>query len=144
MLLFLRGLGFLYKKLQTKNSIITQQKEALNTANKTKDYLFSVVSHDLHSSINTIKRLLQVIKGNVLNNNVSEIEETTNNAILVTESTSHLLNNVLHLSLEQSDQMLFNLQKKIALRPTVEHVLYDYKILVQANNAVITSEIKMP
>lgn len=141
LLIFLGGLGFFYKKLQSQNKFITKQKEALNTANKTKDYLFSVVSHDLRSPINTIKNQHVELKEHIANNNLPAIQEVNNKAIAVTESTSHLLNNVLHWSLEQSNQLLFNPQE-IALRPTIEHVLYDYRMLVEANNITIESDLE--
>ncbi len=141
LLIFLGGLGFFYKKLQSQNKLITKQKEALNTANKTKDYLFSVVSHDLRSPINTIKNQHVELKEHIANNNLPAIQEVNNKAIAVTESTSHLLNNVLHWSLEQSNQLLFNPQE-IALRPTIEHVLYDYRMLVEANNIIIDADLE--
>jgi len=141
LLLIVIGLGFFYKKLQNQNKIITNQKAALNTANKTKDYLFSVVSHDLRSPMNTIKQQHKELKEHISNNNMQAVKEINKKAIVVTESTSHLLNNVLHWSLEQSNQVLFA-AKEIALRPIIEHVLFDYKELVQANDVVIDSELK--
>lgn len=141
LLIFLGGLGFFYKKLQSQNKFITKQKEALNAANKTKDYLFSVVSHDLRSPINTIKYQHEQLKEHIAANDLTAIAATNDKAIVVTESTSHLLNNVLHWSLEQSNQLLFSPQE-IALRPTVEHVLFDYKNLVQANNITIDSALE--
>lgn len=103
--------------------------------------MFSVVSHDLRSPINTIKRQHKALKEHIANNNIAKISATNDKAIAVTESTNHLLNNVLHWSLEQSQQMLFTAQE-IALRPTLEHVLFDYEELVQANNVSITSELE--
>lgn len=141
LLVFIGGLGFFYRKLQSQNKFITKQKEALNTANKTKDYLFSVVSHDLRSPINTIRNQHKALKEHIVNNNLEALTATNNKAIAVTESTSHLLNNVLHWSLEQSNQLLFSPQE-IALRPTVEHVLYDYGMLVEVNDIVINSELE--
>ncbi len=140
LLVFLGGLAFFYKKLQGKNKLITEQKEALNTANKTKDYLFSVVSHDLRSPINTIKRQHQKLAKHIANNDLQAIKETTNSAIAVTESTSHLLNNVLHWSLEQSNMLNFS-QEEHALKPIIEHVLFDYENLAEAKEVAITTNL---
>ncbi|CAL2086134.1 conserved hypothetical protein [Tenacibaculum sp. 190524A05c] len=136
LLVFLGFLAFFYKKLQKKNSLITQQKEDLAIANKTKNYLFSVVSHDLRSPMNTIKHQHLQLKKHIENNNLEGIKEANNSAITVTESTSHLLNNVLHWSLEQNNQMVFE-QKEYPFKPIVEHVLYDYENLIEANDVEI-------
>ena len=136
LLVFLGFLAFFYKKLQKKNSLITQQKEDLAIANKTKNYLFSVVSHDLRSPMNTIKHQHLQLKKHIESNNLDGIKEANNSAITVTESTSHLLNNVLHWSLEQNNQMVFE-QKEYPFKPIVEHVLYDYENLIEANDVEI-------
>ncbi|WP_408039629.1 tetratricopeptide repeat-containing sensor histidine kinase [Tenacibaculum amylolyticum] len=138
LLVFIGLLGFFYKKLQKKNALITQQKEDLAIANKTKNYLFSVVSHDLRSPMNTIKHQHQQLKKHIANHNIKGIEEANNTAITVTESTSHLLNNVLHWSLEQSNQMVFS-QKEYPLQPIIKHVLHGYENLVEANDVSITT-----
>ncbi len=138
LLVFLGLLGFFYKKLKNQNALITQQKEALNSANKTKNYLFSVVSHDLRSPMNTIKYQHEQLKKHIASNNLVGIKEANNTAITVTESTSHLLNNVLHWSLEQSNQMVFS-KKEQPLKPIVEHVLVDYENLIEANDIEITT-----
>ncbi|CAM1353923.1 ATP-binding protein [Tenacibaculum halocynthiae] len=141
LLLFIGFLGLFYRKLKKKNKLITQQKEDLNVANKTKDYLFSVVSHDLRSPINTIRYQHEELKNHIDNKDLVAIKEATNAAIAVTNSTSHLLNNVLHWSLEQSNQLIFD-QKEYALRPMVQHVLHDYTILVEAKSIRIESDLK--
>jgi len=132
LLLFIGLLGFFYRKLKKKNGLITQQKEDLSIANKTKDYLFSVVSHDLRSPMNTIKFQHEQLKVHIANNNLEGITKANNTAITVTKSTSHLLNNVLHWSLQQSNQMAYS-EKEYALKPIIEHVLYDYENLIEAN-----------
>ncbi|WP_075342234.1 tetratricopeptide repeat-containing sensor histidine kinase [Tenacibaculum agarivorans] len=132
LLLFIGLLGFFYRKLKKKNGLITQQKEDLNIANKTKDYLFSVVSHDLRSPMNTIKFQHEELKKHITNNNLEGIKQANNTAITVTKSTSHLLNNVLHWSLQQSNQMTYS-EKEYALQPIIEQVLYDYENLIEAN-----------
>ncbi|SNR16006.1 tetratricopeptide repeat-containing sensor histidine kinase [Tenacibaculum jejuense] len=138
LLLFIGALGFFYSKLRKQNTLITQQKEDLAIANKTKNYLFSVVSHDLRSPMNTIKYQHEQLKKYIETNNLEGIKEANNTAITVTESTSHLLNNVLHWSLEQSNQMVFA-QKAYPLKPIVEHVLYDYENLIEANAIEIST-----
>lgn len=140
LLVFLGGLAFFYRKLQSKNRLITEQKEALNVANNTKNYLFSVVSHDLRSPINSIKRQHQKLAKHIANNDLPAIKEATKSAIAVTESTSHLLNNVLHWSLEQSNMLNFS-EEEHALQPVIEQVLFDYENLAEAKAISIASNL---
>lgn len=141
LLVFLGGLTFFYRKLKSKNKLINEQKEALNTANKTKDYLFSVVSHDLRSPINSIKRQHQKLAKHIANNDLPAIKEATKSAIAVTESTSHLLNNVLHWSLEQSNMLSFS-EEEHSLQPVIEQVLFDYEDLAEAKDISISSNLE--
>ncbi|CAM1334592.1 ATP-binding protein [Tenacibaculum aestuariivivum] len=141
LLFFLGILAFFYRKLRSSNKLIIEQKEALIIANKTKDYLFSVVSHDLRSPINSIKKQHQKLAKHIANNNFSAIKEATKSAIAVTESTSHLLNNVLHWSLEQSNQLNFTKEEHV-LQHIIEHVLFDYEDLVEAKNISVSSDFE--
>ncbi|WCC44610.1 tetratricopeptide repeat-containing sensor histidine kinase [Tenacibaculum finnmarkense] len=142
LLLFLLGvLGFVYKKLRSKNKLIVAQKEALSVANKTKDYLFSVVSHDLRSPINTIKRQHKKLEKHIENNDLPAISEATKVAISVTQSTSRLLDNVLYWSLDQSNMLSFTPEKN-ALRPIIEHLLFDYENLGSVKDISISSDLE--
>ncbi|MBE7647000.1 tetratricopeptide repeat-containing sensor histidine kinase [Tenacibaculum finnmarkense] len=142
LLLFLLGvLGFVYKKLRSKNKLIVAQKEALSVANKTKDYLFSVVSHDLRSPINTIKRQHKKLEKHIENNDLPAIKQATKVAISVTQSTSRLLDNILYWSLDQSNILSFTPEKN-ALRPIIEHLLFDYENLGSVKDISISSDLE--
>ncbi len=141
LLVFLGILSYIYRELKNKNKFITQQKEELNIANKTKDYLFSVVSHDLRSPINTIKRQHEKLKRQLKNKEYDAVAETTNNAIALTESTSHLLNNVLHWSLEQNNQLSFNTEV-YPLKPLVEQAVYNFEEIAEAKNIELTTKLE--
>ncbi|WBX73926.1 tetratricopeptide repeat-containing sensor histidine kinase [Tenacibaculum pacificus] len=142
LLLFLLGvLGFIYKKLRNNNKLIILQKEALSTANKTKDYLFSVVSHDLRSPINTIKRQHKKLEKHIENKDLPAIKQATQVAISVTQSTSRLLDNVLYWSLDQSNILSF-IPEKNALHPIIEHLLFDYENLLSVKDISILSDLE--
>ncbi|WP_386106580.1 tetratricopeptide repeat-containing sensor histidine kinase [Tenacibaculum geojense] len=140
LLLFIAGLGFFYRKLKKQNAIISKQKEDLNVANKTKDYLFSVVSHDLRSPINTIKRQHLKLQKQLKNKEYDAVFETNNTAIALTESTSHLLNNVLHWSLDQNNQMSFN-KDVYPLKPLIEQSVFDFEHIAEAKNIELTTNL---
>lgn len=139
LLLFIVVLGYFYKKVADKNSLINKQKEALSNANKTKDYLFSVVSHDLRSPINTIRRQHEKLAGHIANEDLLSIKNTTSKVIAVTENTNHLLNNVLNWSLEQGNQFFFN-KKQIPVTPLIQQVVYDYNNIAEAKSITITTQ----
>ncbi|MEX6626510.1 tetratricopeptide repeat-containing sensor histidine kinase [Tenacibaculum salmonis] len=141
LLFLLGGLGFIYKKLRNNNKLIIAQKEALSVANKTKNYLFSVVSHDLRSPINTIKRQHKKLEKHIENNDLPAIIEATQVAISVTQSTSRLLDNVLYWSLDQSNILSF-IPEKNALHPIIEHLLFDYRNLVSVKDISISSDLE--
>jgi signal transduction histidine kinase len=123
-----------------KNKLITEQKEQLDIANTTKDYLFSVVSHDLRSPVNALKRQHQKLLDHIAKKDISEIKKTTDTAITLTESTSHLLNNVLHWSLEQSEQLFFE-PETYPLKPILEHVISDYEYLATTKDIVLNTAL---
>ena len=141
LLVFLAFLGYFYRVLSAKNKVITKQKEALNVANKTKDYLFSVVSHDLRSPINTIKRQHQKLLRQLKNKDYEALGEITSTAIALTESTSHLLNNVLHWSLEQNNQLAFQTEV-YPLKPLVEQAVYNFEHPAEAKNINLSTEFE--
>ncbi|MBG6131218.1 signal transduction histidine kinase [Aquimarina sp. EL_43] len=140
LLLFIGVLGYFYKLLIGKKKLITEQKEQLDIANTTKDYLFSVVSHDLRSPVNALKRQHEKLLDHIAEKDLLGIKKTTNTAITLTESTSHLLNNVLHWSLEQSEQLFFEPQT-YPLKPILEHVINDYEYLATTKNIVLNTSL---
>lgn len=130
----------LYQKLKKKNELITLQKEDLKIANNTKDYLFAVVSHDLRSPMNAIRKQHLILKSCIDSRDLEGIKQANDKAISVTDSTSHLLNNILHWSLEQSNQLLFS-AKEYSLKPLIKHVLHDYLTLIEIKQVKIVTEV---
>lgn len=108
LLIFIGVLIYFYRDVRIKNSIISKKRAQLKSANSTKDYLFSVVSHDLRSPINVLRKQYAQINTAIEKEDLASVKKTTAIAMEVTESTHHLLNNVLHWSLEQSNQLLFH------------------------------------
>ena len=139
--IFILVLWFFYKQRTAQNKLITQQKEDLAAANKTKDYLFSVVSHDLRSPINTLGKLHKRLTRQIKKEDLEAINTTNNKALILTESTYKLLNNVLSWSLEQNNQMVF-IPTEYPLHNLVEHVLYDFKNIALARNIELETALE--
>ncbi|WP_062061697.1 ATP-binding protein [Aquimarina longa] len=143
LILFTLLLGYLYRQKATKNKLITQQKEELNTVNATKDYLFSVVSHDLRSPIHTLRKQHQKLMTQIAQKDLLAIEKTTNTAITVTENTYNLVNNILHWSLEQSDQLFFK-KEAYPLQSLIAQTVNDFKGLAVAKQITLLTSIDTP
>lgn len=98
----------LYEELEKKNADIQNRKAQIKSQNKTlsdlnqtKNRLFSILSHDLKSPIASIQQVLELLKfGNISDEEMKIISE---HLIIQVESTSRLLNNMLHWSITQLD-----------------------------------------
>jgi len=98
----------LYEELEQKNidiknrkDLIAIQNQTLSDLNQTKNRLFSILSHDLKSPIASIQQVLELLKfGNITDEEMKIISE---HLIIQVESTSRLLNNLLHWSMTQLD-----------------------------------------
>eukprot|EP01090_Pellita_catalonica_P013722 TRINITY_DN3323_c0_g1_i2.p1 TRINITY_DN3323_c0_g1~~TRINITY_DN3323_c0_g1_i2.p1 ORF type:complete len:436 (+),score=59.77 TRINITY_DN3323_c0_g1_i2:736-2043(+) len=109
LLLFLLIISVYFYIQKNKNhQIITRQKEELNLLNKTKDKLFSIVSHDLRSSVDLIKRTsinllkkIDPLKDSLLSNIVLSNITTAN-------TTYNLLENLLNWATLQTKQLYFH------------------------------------
>lgn len=116
------------EQIQVQNQAILAQTQHLEEINKSKDRLFSIVSHDLKDSISSIKGFLDLLKEDSIsreefNELIPELSENANNASL-------LLYNLLNWSKSQmqnleSNPEVFNIQEvfhnKISLiEPKIE------------------------
>lgn len=102
------------EQIQHQHDAILEQTKNLEDINKSKDRLFSIVSHDLKDSISSIKGFLDLLKEDSIsreefNELIPELSENANNASL-------LLYNLLNWSKSQMQNLepnpeLFNIQE---------------------------------
>jgi signal transduction histidine kinase len=94
LIILLLALFYVIRQKQKSNGILRAQKEYLDELNHLKDKLFSVISHDLRSPLNSLQGLMYLIE----NNMVSEAELKANLAELSksTRSMSDLIDYLLH------------------------------------------------
>lgn len=102
------------EQIQLQNKAILEQTQHLEEMNKSKDRLFSIVSHDLKDSISSIKGFLDLLKEDSIsreefNELIPELSDNANNASL-------LLYNLLNWSKSQMQNLepnpeLFNIQE---------------------------------
>ncbi len=129
LLLFL-GIGaYLFREKVKANRIIAQQKETLDELNATKDKLFSIVSHDLRSSVNALKSSNAVLLDNLQSKNLDALEHLLQKNSGIVNGAYGLLDNLLNWALLQTDGGYFHVDTH-RLFIIVEHVAYNYKALL--------------
>lgn len=129
LLLFL-GIGayFFREKVKT-NKIIAAQKETLDELNTTKDKLFSIVSHDLRSSVNALKSSNKILLDNLASKNLEALENLLHKNSTIVNGAYGLLDNLLNWALMQTEQQYFSIENQ-RLFIITEHVAYNYKPLL--------------
>ncbi|MEE4000542.1 tetratricopeptide repeat-containing sensor histidine kinase [Tenacibaculum sp. FZY0031] len=141
LLLFLLIISVYFYIQKNKNhQIITRQKEELNLLNKTKDKLFSIVSHDLRSSVDLIKRTninllkkIDSLKDSLLSNIVLSNITTAN-------TTYNLLENLLNWATLQTKQLYFH-QESVDLHSIIKQVEYNFIPLFKSKNISFQNQI---
>lgn len=130
---------FYYQKIK-KNKIILAQKENLNELNATKDKLFSIVSHDLRSSVNTLKSSNSKLMLNLKSNNYDQLDKLLHKNAVVANSTYNLLDNLLNWANQQTNQIFFQ-KESLHLFSVIKQVEYNFKPLVLEKNMELKIEI---
>lgn len=131
-LILLGGVYFYLQKMKT-NKIILKQKTELDESNKTKDMLFSVVSHDLRSYVNSLKNTHFNMLKTLEKRDLKTLNEQIKNGFAIADSTQNVLNNLLHWALTQTNQLYFN-QENINISRITEQVVYNFQSLMTEKN----------
>lgn len=142
-LLFLGILFYLYKSKIKQNILINRQKEELEKLNTTKNYLLSVISHDLRSPVNTIKRNHNELNELLKTNQIKEALQLNEKSISVSKSTSQILNNILNWALQQNKQLLF-IPELHPIGYLVDSILFDFLSIAEAKNITISTSLENP
>lgn len=141
LLLCIFGIGiYFYLQKIKKNKIILAQKENLDELNTTKDKLFSIVSHDLRSSVSTLKSSNSKLMLNLKSNNYEELDDLLHKNAVVANSTYNLLDNLLNWANQQTNQIFFQ-KESLHLFSVIKQVEYNYKPLVSEKNIELKIEI---
>ncbi|MEM6685945.1 MAG: tetratricopeptide repeat-containing sensor histidine kinase [Bacteroidota bacterium] len=129
LVLILGAVGYFYKEKVKTNKIITAQKESLDALNAMKDKLFSVVSHDLRSSVYALKTSNTELAENLEAKNLDALDTLLNTNSAIVNGAYNLLDNLLHWALLQTEQSYFEMET-MHLFFIVEQTAYNYKPLM--------------
>lgn len=102
--------------------IIARQRNELETLNKTKDRLFSIIAHDLRSPVNSLQQKNAQAIQSMERGDLATAGEMIRHIRKDTEQTSLLLNNLLHWSFGETGN-LFLLPQPLLLRACIEQVV---------------------
>lgn len=128
LVLLIAGIVLLIQKIKI-NKIIFLQKVELNNLNVSKDKLFSIVSHDLRSSVNALKTSNSKLIGSLESKNYSEIDELLQDNTAITNGAYNLLDNLLNWALMQTEQLYFQIEP-LHLFSIIQHVEFNYRPLM--------------
>lgn len=129
LLLLLVGGVYSYAQKVKNAKIILSQKEKLDELNATKDQLFSIVSHDLRSSVNALKTSNTKLTASLESKNYSELDQLLHQNSTIANATYSLLDNLLHWALLQTKQLYFH-KDSVHLFSIVQQIEYNYKPLL--------------
>jgi signal transduction histidine kinase len=140
-LFVLLTIGLYLYQLKVKNAkIILSQKEKLDELNTTKDQLFSIVSHDLRSSVNALKTSNAKLTSSLESKNFNELDQLLHQNSAIANSAYSLLDNLLHWALLQTKQLYFH-KDKVHLYSIVQQIEYNYKSLLMDKSIVFENVV---
>lgn len=118
---------FYWQKIRS-SAIIAEQRESLDKLNAFKNRLFSIVSHDLRSSVHGLRRSTEQLRNEVPEADV-KLKSLVNQQGAIANSTYGMLDNLLNWALLQSNEIYFN-PEKISLKRLVPQVVLNYQPLL--------------
>lgn len=129
LLLILTGGVYLYGQKVKNAKTILLQKNKLDELNATKDQLFSIVSHDLRSSVNALKTSNAKLSATLETKNYDELHHLIIQNSTIANGAYSLLDNLLHWAMLQTKQLYFH-KESIHLYSIVQQIEYNYKPLL--------------
>jgi signal transduction histidine kinase len=120
---------YLYAQKVKISKTILLQKNKLDELNATKDQLFSIVSHDLRSSVNALKTSNSKLSSTLETKNYDELNQLIIQNSGIANGAYSLLDNLLHWAMLQTKQLYFH-KESVHLYSIVQQIEYNYKPLL--------------
>lgn len=131
---------YFYSLKVKRNKIIQAQKEDLDVLNETKDKLFSIVSHDLRSSVNALKSSNSKLLHHLETKNYHELDGLLHKNSAIANGSYNLLDNLLNWASQQTNQLYF-CKESLHLKTIINQVEYNFKPLVVYKNIALKIDI---
>lgn len=140
LVLILALIIYMYWQKVKSNRLIASQRESLDRLNAFKNRLFSIVSHDLRSSVNGLRTSTKQLQEHTAQNNDPALEGLIQQQGAMANATFGLLDNLLNWALLQSDQLYFH-RENVSLHRLVPQVTLNYLPLLNQKNIVLDVDI---
>ena len=121
-----------------KNGVITERNKELAKINKSKDRLFSILSHDLKSPIGSIQKLLELIKTGEFTQ--LEQAELLDEMLKQVSATSSMLQNLLQWANSQLEGSMVHIEE-VVLSRRVKEIMDAHYLVAKAKRIRIIHEI---
>lgn len=121
---FNRKLTLKNEDIKRQKALIIRQNKDLLSLNESKNQLFSIISHDLRSPLNTIIQVLELQKEHAFSPELQE--EVFEKLHLQAQSTSRMLNDLLEWANTQMDGQKVNFES-VDIYSLIEHVADFYR-----------------
>lgn len=138
-LLLTAGVYFYAQKIKNAK-IILLQKNKLDELNATKDQLFSIVSHDLRSSVNALKTSNAKLSATLETKNYDELNQLIIQNSGIANGAYSLLDNLLHWALLQTKQLYFQ-KESVHLFSIIQQIEYNYKPLLLDKSIIFENSV---
>ena len=138
-IILLSGIYFYLQKSRD-SKVILKQKIRLDESNATKDLLFSVISHDLRSYINSLKRIYSAMLVSAADQQHGKVVEQIRSSASIVDSTHRLLNNLFSWAMIQTGQLYFN-PESIDMARIIEQVAYNSKSLMDEKHILFENKV---
>lgn len=139
LLLLVISIYYYVQKVKT-NKIISSQNKTLDHLNATKDKLFSIVSHDLRSSVNALKTNNKTLVNSLKSDNIEKLDGLITSNSNIVNGAYNLLDNLLNWAMLQTKQTYFLIEPH-RLHHLVAQVAYNYEALFAEKDITFKNEV---
>lgn len=132
---------YFYRQNVLRSRVILKQKQELDLLNATKDQLFSIVSHDLRSSVHALRVSNTHLKDKVEKQEFASLESQLEENSMIATNTYNMLDNLLNWALLQTEGGYFRPEEH-RLSMLIDQVVFNFKGVL--NQKEITFENTIP
>ncbi|MFA9389239.1 MAG: two-component regulator propeller domain-containing protein [Prolixibacteraceae bacterium] len=127
-------------EIENQSKELEKQKEELKESIKSKDKIFSIISHDLRSPLGNIQNMLTLLIDKSEQFNPEKKSRILENLAEITKSTFYLLDNLLSWSRSQRGLIIYDPQMFL-VAPLIQEIMSLTKPMAEKKNIEIVSRI---
>ncbi|MEL7146316.1 MAG: tetratricopeptide repeat protein [Bacteroidota bacterium] len=134
----------LYARFRTKsktNRLLDEKNQELAEINRTKDRLFSIISHDLKSPLSSFHLITQNLASNLDQLDKSQLKEYLESLRDSSENVRDMMDNLLKWALAQTDQLGYKLEP-VELSTVLNNVVGQLDVVSKSRSVSIHTNLK--